>query len=86
MRLCTCGARASVRFSRKTVQGRTVREDRCQSCADDVLRQMNTGSSVVWQVATITDDLLAEHAREDARDRRGDTDTDMMLMAFGSDY
>lgn len=83
MRLCTCGARASVRFSRPAQNGKMIREDRCSTCAEILEEHHRT---VAWTQEPITDDLLAEHAREDARARRGDAETDMLLMTFGSDY
>lgn len=85
-RSCTCGAPARIRFSRVVPSGRWVREDRCDDCAMDLLRAINDGPATAWQVADITDTLLAEHSRIDARNRRGDADTDLMLFAFGSDY
>lgn len=85
-RLCTCGAPARVRFSRVVPSGRWVREDRCDGCAMTMLRSINDGPATAWQAADITDELLAEHSRVDARARRGDTETDMLLFSFGSDY
>lgn len=86
MRICTCGAPASLRFSRPLPSGTFAREDRCGDCGDDMLTALPQGPAVTWEVADLSDDLIAAHSRLDARNRRGEADTDLMLLSFGSDY
>ena len=85
-RTCTCGAPARVRFSRTVPSGRWAREDRCDTCAAEFLHAINDGPGLAWEAAHITPDLLTAHAHIDARNRRGDTEADLLLMTFGSDY